>query len=54
MLRFEPSSRISAKQAMAHPFFDDLDPAFKNGAMPGAAGQVPFQRASGPGPGPGV
>lgn len=35
MLRYEPGSRISAKAAMAHPFFDDLDPAFKAGAMPG-------------------
>lgn len=35
MLRYEPGSRISAKAAMAHAFFDDLDPAFKAGAMPG-------------------
>uniref|UniRef100_A0A7N0UUJ9 Protein kinase domain-containing protein n=1 Tax=Kalanchoe fedtschenkoi TaxID=63787 RepID=A0A7N0UUJ9_KALFE len=25
MLRYEPSQRISAKQAMEHPYFDDLD-----------------------------
>jgi len=43
MLRYEPASRISAKQAMAHAFFDDLDAAFKNGAMPGAAA-VHFQQ----------
>lgn len=36
MLRFEPGSRISAKQAMAHAFFDDIDPAFRAGAMPAA------------------
>ncbi|KAG8465609.1 hypothetical protein KFE25_002916 [Diacronema lutheri] len=35
MLRYEPGSRISAKAAMSHTFFDDLDPAFKAGAMPG-------------------
>jgi serine/threonine protein kinase len=25
MLRFEPSQRISAKRALEHPYFDDLD-----------------------------
>ncbi|KAJ1621026.1 protein serine/threonine kinase [Pavlovales sp. CCMP2436] len=41
MLRYEPGSRISAKQAMAHPFFDDLEPNLKNGAMPGQLAPVP-------------
>jgi len=30
MLRYEPQQRISAKAAMQHPYFDDLDPAIKN------------------------
>ncbi|KAL8429586.1 hypothetical protein ACSSS7_006516 [Eimeria intestinalis] len=30
MLAFEASERISAKRAMQHPYFDDLDPALKD------------------------
>lgn len=25
MLKYDPSERISAKKAMEHPYFDDLD-----------------------------
>lgn len=27
MLQYEPSKRISAKKAMEHPYFDDLEKA---------------------------
>ncbi|KAG5176392.1 kinase-like domain-containing protein [Tribonema minus] len=30
MLMFDPHQRISAKDAMAHPYFNDLSPAIKN------------------------
>lgn len=30
MLQFEPASRVSAKEAMRHPYFDDLDPKLKD------------------------
>ena len=29
LLRFDPSSRVSAKVAMQHPYFDDLDEKYK-------------------------
>jgi serine/threonine protein kinase len=28
MLQYEPSKRISAKRALKHPYFDDLDKSF--------------------------
>ncbi|KAG9134238.1 hypothetical protein Leryth_019180 [Lithospermum erythrorhizon] len=28
MLQYEPSKRISAKKAMEHPYFDDLDKTY--------------------------
>ncbi|KAF7811441.1 cell division control protein 2-like protein D [Senna tora] len=28
MLKYEPSKRISAKKAMEHPYFDDLDKTY--------------------------
>ena len=28
MLHYEPSKRISAKKAMEHPYFDDLNKAY--------------------------
>ena len=30
MLAFDPQQRISARDAMSHPYFDDLSPAIKN------------------------
>lgn len=30
MLAFDASERISAKRAMQHPYFDDLDPALRD------------------------
>lgn len=28
MLRYNPAARISAKEALRHPFFDDVDSEF--------------------------
>ena len=28
MLRYDPSTRISAKEALRHPYFDDVDAEF--------------------------
>jgi len=30
MLKYEPSQRISAKAALVHPYFNDLDPKYKD------------------------
>jgi cyclin-dependent kinase len=30
MLQYDPAQRISAQDAMSHPYFDDLSPAIKN------------------------
>lgn len=29
MLRFDPAKRITASEAMKHPYFDDLNPVIK-------------------------
>jgi len=33
MLKYEPSQRISAKAALVHPYFHDVDPKYKEGGI---------------------
>ena len=40
MLHFDPSRRITADDAMLHPFFADLSPAIKGDVRPSAGGGV--------------